>query len=176
MISTNNFPAKILIVYSSRTGNTRRVAQALLDALPAGADLFPLAKAPDPAGYDLVLVGFWAKRGGPNPAAKAFLERLAGAKLALFGTMGARVGSPHAEAIAAAARRAAAGNTVLGVFLCSGRVDPAWLEYRTAIGKAHPMTAERAARLAEVASHPDAEDLQAAGRFARDMARAAFGG
>ena len=168
---------KILVVYSSRTGNTRQVAEAVRAALPEGTDLFPPASAPDPAPYDLVFAGFWAKRGAPNPAMKAFLQRLAGKPLGIFGTMGARVGSPHARRIEENARLAASRCRILGVFLCPGKVDPAWLERRAAdssLGKNHPMTAERAARLAETALHPDAEDLRAAGAFAQDVLRIAL--
>ena len=165
---------KILVVYSSRTGNTRQVAEAVRAALPEGTDLFPLTSAPDPALYDVVFTGFWAKRGAPNPAMKAFLQRLDDKPLGLFGTMGARVGSPHARMIEENARLAAPRCRILGVFLCPGKVDPAWLERRAAdssLGKNHPMTAERSARLAETALHPDAEDLRAAGVFAQDALR-----
>ena len=167
---------KILVVYSSRTGNTKQVAEAVRAALPEGTELFPLASAPDPALYDLVFAGFWAKRGAPNPAMNAFLQRLDKKPLGMFGTMGARVGSPHARKIEESARLAASRCRVLGVFLCPGKVDPAWLERRAAdssLGKNHPMTAERAARLAETALHPDADDLRAAGVFARDALHSA---
>ena len=108
---------------------------------------------------------------------KAFLQRLDEKPLGLFGTMGARVGSPHARRIEENARLAASRCRILGVFLCPGKVDPAWLERRagdSSLGKNHPMTAERAARLAETALHPDAEDLRAAGAFAQDVLRIAL--
>ncbi len=169
---------KILVIYSSRTGNTARVARAMAEALPAGADLLPLAAAADPVAYDLIFAGFWAKRGAPNPAMRAFLRDLPPKPLALFGTMGARTGSPHARLIEENARLAGAGGRVLGVFLCPGKVDPAWLERRAGdavLGKNHPMTEERKARLAEASLHPDSDDLAAAARFARDMLRLADG-
>ena len=170
------FRMRVLIVYSSRTGNTRKIAEAVRAVCPAGTEVFPPAAAPDPASYDVVFAGFWAKRGAPNPAMKAFLERLSGAKLGLFGTMGARVGSPHAEMIESNARAAAAKAALLGVFLCPGKVDPAWLHRRASdpsLGKAHPMTEERAARLAEAALHPDEEACRAAGLFAEEVLRRA---
>ena len=163
---------KILIVCSSRTGNTKKIAEAIRDALPGSVEIFTPAAAPDPTPYDVIFVGFWAKRGGPNPAAATFLRGLSGKQLGLFGTMGARVGSAHAGLIEQNARAVAPGNTVLGVFLCPGKVDPLWLQRRAgdpSLGKVHPMTAERAARLAEAALHPDAEDCRLAGVFATEV-------
>ena len=50
---------KTLIVYSSKTGNTRKVAEAIHAVLPAGTDIFPVSEAPEPDAYDFVVVGYW---------------------------------------------------------------------------------------------------------------------
>ena len=50
---------KAAVVYSTLTGNTRKVAEAFCAGLGEGAELFDVKDAPDPAGYDLVAVGFW---------------------------------------------------------------------------------------------------------------------
>lgn len=52
---------KICIVYSSITGNTRTVAEAL--AAVSGVPCFPVRDAPDPADYDLLALGFWVRLG-----------------------------------------------------------------------------------------------------------------
>ena len=48
-----------LIVYSSNTGNTKKLAQAVYDSLTGSKELYPITEAPDPAGYDFVALGFW---------------------------------------------------------------------------------------------------------------------
>ena len=60
---------KSLVVYSSRTGNTRKIAEAVAEALP-GCHLHPVEEAPQPEGYDLVAVGYWVDKGMPDDAAK----------------------------------------------------------------------------------------------------------
>ena len=50
---------KTLIVYSSLTGNTKKVAEAIAAVLP-GCDLLPVEEAPASVeGYDLVALGYW---------------------------------------------------------------------------------------------------------------------
>ena len=44
---------KSLVVYSSRTGNTRKIAEAVAEALP-GCHLHPVEEAPQPEGYEPV--------------------------------------------------------------------------------------------------------------------------
>ena len=55
---------KTIVLYSSRTGNTKKVAQAVAGALPAGTPCLPVAEAPsDIEAYDLVFLGYWVDRG-----------------------------------------------------------------------------------------------------------------
>ena len=67
---------KSLIVYSSQTGNTRKLAEAVRNALPGEKAMVPVDSAPSPEGYDLVAVGFWLQAGKPDPKAAAYLQDL----------------------------------------------------------------------------------------------------
>ena len=44
---------KSLIVYSSQSGNTKKLAQAVYESLTGEKEMVAVAEAPDPAGYDL---------------------------------------------------------------------------------------------------------------------------
>ncbi|WP_300709576.1 flavodoxin family protein [uncultured Desulfovibrio sp.] len=153
-------PLRIGIVYSSLSGNTRQVAQAL-----AGQEfpLHQLAEAPCPDNFDLLALGFWVRRGLPDERSQRYWEGIRGKDIFLFGTLGAWPHSPHAQRCLAAARECllANGNRILGEFLCLGRVNPHALAASARKGT-HPMTATRAARLAEAARHPCAGDFAAA--------------
>lgn len=70
---------KALVVYSSRTGNTRKIAEAIAAVLP-GCEIHPVESAPAPEGYDLVAVGYWVDKGMPDAQAKAYLETVRDAK------------------------------------------------------------------------------------------------
>ena len=163
---------KALVVYSSRTGNTRKIAEAIAAVLP-GCEIHPVESAPAPEGYDLVAVGYWVDKGMPDAQAKAYLETVRDAKVALFGTLGAWPDSDHArdciaqgEALVNAPERR---NKVLGTYLCQGKVDPKIVAMMQKMASdVHPMTPERkAAILARMPVHAfgDTKDLGAMAKF-----------
>ena len=148
------------VLYSSITGNTRRVAETLaLGRLP----LHSLTQKPDVAAYDLLALGFWVRKGLPDARSQRFWSGIRDKHVFLFGTLGAWPHSAHACRCLEDARTllTANGNRIVGEFLCQGRVDPRVLAASARKGT-HPMTEGRAARLAEAARHPDAADLAAA--------------
>ena len=58
---------KALVLWSSRTGNTKAVGEAIYDALPCEKEIFESGRQPkDLSGYDLVYVGFWGYRQGAD--------------------------------------------------------------------------------------------------------------
>jgi flavodoxin len=157
-----------LIVYSSKTGNTRRLAEGIRQGLveAGGHELrfSAVEENPDPAGAAWVLVGFWAERGNADQKALEYLKTLEGRRVGLFGTLGAYPDSKHAEDIRQKARALAAEkNTVLGCFLCQGKIDPALTERFKSLpaDDPHAMTGERMKRHIEAAKHPDENDIRA---------------
>ena len=76
------------IIYSSRTGNTKLLAEAIRESLPADlCDHF----GTDEAGAvesEKLYVGFWTDKGTADEAALALLKRLKNKKIFLFGTAG----------------------------------------------------------------------------------------
>ena len=76
------------IVYSSKTGNTKLLADTLHDCLPQeGCDYFGI---PDPAAMeaDTLYVGFWTDKGKADESTSDFLKQLHGKNIFLFGTAG----------------------------------------------------------------------------------------
>ena len=63
----------------------------------AGADLFRVQDAPtDLSAYDVVALGYWLRRGGPDDLMKTYLPKVKDACVLLFQTHGTDVGSEHA--------------------------------------------------------------------------------
>jgi flavodoxin len=157
-----------LIVYSSKTGNTRKLAEGICRGLTEALGTVRIAAVeedPDPAGADWVLIGFWADRGNADPKALRYLKSLEGRRVGLFGTMGAYPDSDHAGDIRKKVEgEAAEKNTLLGCFLCQGKIDPALTEQFKALpaDNPHAMTEERMQRHLEAAKHPDEKDIKAA--------------
>lgn len=87
-----------IVIYSSRTGNTKQVAEAIVGVLPEGTPCVPVNEAPaDLSQYDLVFMGFWADQGNADKAAQAVLKRIDNEKVALFATLGVPPMMPHAK-------------------------------------------------------------------------------
>lgn len=119
---------KAIVAYSSRTGNTERLARTAQDVLGAGTLLTPVDSAPDPGDAELVAVGFWLKAGEPDPGAAAYLQKVGRRKLFLFATHGAAVDSDHARNALNVARSLAGSARIVGTFSCQGEVEPGFLE------------------------------------------------
>ena len=155
---------KFLIVYSSRTGNTRQVAEALYAAAPDGSTISNVETAPAADGYDVIFVGYWMDRGTADEKSKAYLRTLTKKKVVLFETMGASPASEHAyTGFANAATCLSEGNTIMGVLAIQGAVDPALIAMmrKMPAGSAHN-TGEMEKTTEEAAKHPDAADLEKA--------------
>ena len=153
-----------LIVYSSVTGNTKKVAEAIGEAV--GADPVSVEEAPgDIPGYDLVAVGYWLWRGGPDPKAAAYLSRLKDARVVLFETHAAEDRSEHAvTAFARAGARLGKGCSVLSVFECQGQVSEAIRKRHESLPANDPHAKSTGWKTS--VGHPDDADLERARAFA----------
>ena len=62
---------KSIVIYSSLTGNTKQVAEAITSVLPAGTPCVSMKEVPsDLSSYDLVFAGFWVDKGTANKEAR----------------------------------------------------------------------------------------------------------
>ena len=119
---------KSLVVYSSQTGNTRKLAEAVFGALTGDKALYPVEEAPDPSGYGFIAVGFWFMGGKPDPKSSEYLGRVGKQPLFLFATHGAGAGSDHAIHGMALAKSLAPESDIRGTYNCQGEVNPNILE------------------------------------------------
>lgn len=119
---------KSLVVYSSQTGNTRKLAQAAYEGLTGEKEIHKVEDAPAPEGFDLVVVGFWLKGGKPDPKSAEFIGKIGKSDVFFFATHGAAADSDHAKMALDYARSLAAFARVLGTFNCQGEVEPAVLK------------------------------------------------
>ena len=120
---------KILITYSSQSGNTETLARTIYDHMDGEKEICPVEDAPPADQYDLTAVGFWFQAGKPDPKAAQYLAACGpGATLFLFATHGAAGDSDHARAGMASAAALAEGAQIEGAFSCQGEVNPKVLE------------------------------------------------
>lgn len=156
---------KSLVVYSSLTGNTKKVAEAVQSVIP-NCDIVSIDNLPENLDeYYFTAIGYWVDRGLPDAKSKKLIRSLKNMNVALFGTLGAYPNSPHAKGCIRDSetmlKTSEKNNNVLGSFLCLGKIDPKLMDYMGKfMGDTHPVTPERKARLMEAQTHPDNNDLE----------------
>lgn len=153
-----------LLVYSSRTGNTEKVARAVHAVLPPGTLIFDIKNAPAPDEYDCLSLGFWVHQAKPDPRMWNYMENITNKKVAIFGTMASYPDSDHAKKVIQNAYERLNNNAILGHFLCQGKLTSKRLDECMSGNKAnlhHPLTPERRARLIEASRHPNEDDFRA---------------
>lgn len=76
------------VIYASNSGNTKKVAEAIAQALPK-EELLYFGEADDPAkAADVIFTGFWTDKGTCPQEIMDFLSDVHGKQIALFGTCG----------------------------------------------------------------------------------------
>ena len=153
---------KSIVIYSSLTGNTKQVAEAITSVLPVGTPCVSMKElSSDIASYDLVFAGFWVDKGTANKEARDVLGTLH---------------NPHMEHAKQSLVNAAAclpdGVVPVDTFICQGKVDPKVIEMMYKMfpkGHSHGQSADRDTRHKQAAVHPNEDDCKAARQFAKHV-------
>lgn len=115
---------KTQILYTSRTGNTEKVAKAIFEAVPGKSK--DIARLDAATGYDMgdiYFIGFWTDRGTASMEVLDYLGSLQGKKIALFGTCGMGGNPEYFKKIEESIRVFIEDdNEYLGAFLCQGKM------------------------------------------------------
>lgn len=165
---------KNIILYSSLTGNTKRVAEAMASVMPPGTPCASVKDAPDNlSDYDTVFIGFWVDRGTANKEAAKLIETLTNSHVVLFATLGMYADSDHArESIEKASTLLPNKEQLVDGFVCQGKIDPKVIEMMYKMfppGSAHGQSPERDALHKSAETHPDEQDFANAKEFAKSV-------
>jgi flavodoxin len=155
---------KTLVTYLSLTGNTRKIAGAIHEAVFEPKALLPISEVQDISEFDLIFIGFPVHSHSVPIKIEKFLRSLPpGKKLALFSTHGAHTGSrlsreaiEHAVVVASQAK-------IISTFSCRGRVSPQALEALSRSPE-HEAWIDMAA---SAGTHPNEHDIADAKAFAK---------
>jgi len=136
------------IIYESISGNTRKLADAMAGELGIKAVDVRAATIDPGAGVLFLGSGCYGREPGKNMSKLIETNKFQGRKVALFGTSGGGLGM-EVKAMAEALK--GKGAIVIGSYQCLGKVLPAL----NLINRGHPNNV----------------DIEAARKFAREMAR-----
>jgi flavodoxin I len=150
-------PKRTLIVYSSHSGNTKKLAETVNGLIGEEKTLCSINDAPEPDGFDMVALGFWLMAGKPDPTSAEYLKKIRDSKLFLFSTHGAAAGSEHALKAMEFAKSMVPSAQIVGTFECQGEVNPEFLEKASKKNPAPPWIKDAP----DAIGHPDDSDLAA---------------
>lgn len=159
------------IVYSSNTGNTRQLAEAIEQQLPTGDLLY--CGAPDAAALqaDVLFVGFWTDKGSCDAKVAELLKQTGGKTVYLFGTAGFGQSRQYFDQILARVREnLPAGAVYGGGYMCQGRMPQAVRSRYEAMQAKEPENTRYKMLIEnfdEALAHPDTNDLEAAAAWAK---------
>ena len=156
---------KVLIAYMSQTGNTKKVAEAIYDAIPQPKDIKRVKDVTSLEGYDLSFLGFPIHGSGPDKQAKTFLEtQVKDRAIALFITHMAPEEAPPLQGWIQKFKDAAVGANIIGIFDCQGQAS----RLIKTVVRINPNPQVRASVRASQ-GQPDAARLERARTFANEI-------
>lgn len=179
---------KTAVIYSSLTGNTQEVAEAIYAMLPEPCSIYSLKDESliNLDDYQNIIMGFWIDKSTADPLAAKFIPKLQNKNVALFATVGAlpTMSSPTADyanygekCLSNAAALLNKNCKLVHCFICQGRISAKMTEAFRHFPADHPhyLTPERLARHQASQSHPDQQDLAAAKQFAIETVKLFWG-
>lgn len=157
---------KSLIVYSSKSGNTKKLAEAIYDYIAGEKEICAVSDAPDPSEYDFVAVGFWLQAGQPDPESQKFIAKVdRDQELYLFATHAAATDSPHVQGAMKSAKELASKARVVATFSCLGEVPEKVVEMASKKDPQPPWLDNVSAAV----GHPDEKDLKDVARLLGEL-------
>ncbi|PSM53318.1 flavodoxin [Campylobacter blaseri] len=157
---------KNVVIYSSKTGNTKKVAEAIAQSLDY--ELINIDDVRDFDDYEKIIFGFWVDKGFMDTKTKKKAENIKNKTLGIFFTSGVEPNSEHAKECLEKSKEyfTILGNNVTHLFCCQGAIDPEVIEIMKNMAikmgdkAVHKITDERRARWKKAETHPDKEDLK----------------
>lgn len=150
---------KYAVVYASRTGNTRLLAEAIRDMLPAEECIYCGAPDIQALQADQLYVGFWTDKGSCDESIAAFLSRITNQKVFLFGTAGFGGSPAYFEKLLAAVRTHLGQNVeVVGSYMCQGKM-PDGVRARYEAMPDSPKKQMMLDNFDQALPHPNAQDM-----------------
>ena len=152
------------ILFSSMTGNTKELADAIREILPEETlDYFGLCKDADPQS-EILYIGFWTDKGTADEATTTLLKSLRNKKIFLFGTAGFGGSEEYYQKVLHNVReKIDPSNQIVGEYMCQGKMPMAMRERYVKMKEnpEHPANLDLLIQNFDRAlSHPDSEDLE----------------
>lgn len=164
-----------LILYSSITGNTKKIATSIFNAIPGTSkELCDIKNFHYDKEANVYFVGFWTNRGSCDMNILTLLSSLHNKKIALFGTCGMGQNPIYFHSIANNVSAFIAEDCeYLGSYFCQGKMPHSILEKYEMLKKKNPEESSSIDKMIEnyneALSHPNDQDFTEAQNFTNNI-------
>ena len=164
---------KISIIYSSNTGNTKKIAEIIKKELDS-EDIIYFGKVnekiPD---TDIYIIGSWTDKGNATTDIIEFIKKLRNKKIAFFGTAGYGKNTEYYNILFERIKAYIdPSNRILGYFYCQGKMPIQVKERYIQMITKNPEDANLKVSIKnfdEALSHPNDEDLKNARQWIKNI-------
>lgn len=164
---------KSAIIYSTITGNTKKVAEGIWEVMPKGTEIFNVEENPKWGEYDLLILGYWVDRGLADTKMRAYMNKIQGKNLGIFGTLGERDNTDYSRGIQNKIEESLSNsNKVLANFICQGKIDPKFITKWIEVLDNNPNDKKARSIVDEfnkASIHPNEEDIRNAQDIFKNM-------
>ncbi|WDV46425.1 flavodoxin family protein [Clostridiaceae bacterium M8S5] len=163
---------KSIIVYSSLTGNTKKLAESIRNDVYNDTVFASVDEVTEINNYDLIILCYWVDKGTCDGKTLKLIEKIENKKIIAMGTLGAYPDSDHAKKCKENVKVAInEHNEHLGSFLCQGKIDERLIERFKSLPADHPhaITEEKIKRYKEASKHPNEQDFKNAREFVKNI-------
>ena len=164
---------KALVAYMTKTGNTRKVAEAILEGIDAEKEIKPVDEVSTLEGYDVAFLGFPIHQMGPDKKTVKLLKKhcAGGRKVALFITHASPEDGPDLPPMLDKFMQAAGGAEIVDMFHCQGELAKGIKRFMSIWPNAQ---FRKWAREDNSQGQPDASRIERARSFAREVMKKNF--
>ncbi len=164
---------KVLVAFFSQTGNTRKIAKAIYEAIPCEKEIKEFSDIADVNPYDLLFVGFPIQAFSPAEQGKEFMKTYCRNKqVALFITHAAPENFEDLPAWIEQCKSHLPDKNVVGIFDCQGEVSEHLLKFAL---ESDDSLLQKLGELGLTAKgQPDATRLKRAHAFAEEIVAKCF--
>jgi flavodoxin len=115
---------KILVTYLSKTGNTKKIAEAIYEEITDDKEIKPIDEVESITDYDVTFLGFPIHQMGPDKKEVSLMERHCtnGRNIVLFLTHAAPEDNPELQPMLGKFIQAASGANIIDMFDCQGEL------------------------------------------------------
>lgn len=151
---------KYAVIYSSPTGNTQMLAQAIQDTVQGECCYFGKPDTLLPT-VDVLFVGFWTDKGTCDESIQNFLQSLEHQNIFLFGTAGYGGSQDYFEGILSRVKTHINDtNHIVGSFMCQGKMPLGIRKRYETLAQSQPETfLPMIENFDKALSHPSQDDL-----------------